>query len=133
MPSLPFFVTFIRREKRDMLSCKEALDILKKADELLSDETKWTIGAMGRTKDKVPVSVRSKNVVSFCLLGSIYKVYSNTDNIAASTAITIFNMANQTISISKWNDEPERTFPEVKEALKKAIAYGETKLKEQES
>jgi hypothetical protein len=101
------------------------VEVLKAADSLLSDESKWTKCAYSR-KANGDNALFKEDAVSFCLLGAMrYNVNLDTSYEDYINAQSVFKQANNLNAIAAWNDDYKRTFPEVKAALKKAIEYAE--------
>jgi hypothetical protein len=103
------------------------LDILKAADELLSDKSRWTQRANARDNESRECAVLVGH--SFCLNGALIRVTEDryhTGNVLLYKAAHVIRDANDIrTTISVWNDDPNRTFEEVKAALQKAIEYAE--------
>lgn len=78
-----------------------------KIKELLSGPEKWTQHTYARDKNGRDCSQWSQEAVCWCLYGAVDKCYEN--------IIEIDNkIREKVISIVDWNDDPNRTFEEVK-------------------
>lgn len=58
----------------ELFQYEQALGVIAKAKELLSDRTKWTTGAIARDADGHSVNANSKKVVCWCSLGAVAHV-----------------------------------------------------------
>jgi hypothetical protein len=104
------------------------VEFLKAADKLLSDESKWTRRAYARDKGHHECRIKDDNAYSFCILGAMWKqdpYGEDYDN--AVTAVSYFAVANgiENNQIPQWNDDPKRSFKDVKAAYRNAIEYAE--------
>lgn len=81
-----------------------------KIKELLSDESKWTKGAIARDKDGVQTWSGSPNAYQWCLVGAIHKCYSNSSHIEQILA-NYFKGS----SIAVFNDNA--TFAEIRKVI----------------
>lgn len=88
-----------------------------KAHELLDSPEKWTQGTIARNAHDDPCSEDSDDAVSWCLSGAIWRIYgplglatSNLNDVFAAIHVKVPN-------IPDWNDQPERTFEEVRTLL----------------
>ncbi len=95
-----------------------------KVSELLMDDSKWCQGAYAIDAKGNAVGEDSDDVCRWCLMGAIYKCYcywstsgiqQDIHDIAKKMASIIGNY-----SFIEWNDDPKRTFAEVREAILKA-------------
>jgi hypothetical protein len=84
-----------------------------KVKDLLSSPEKWTQQAYAKTKHGIATSSSDPDAFCFCLLGAVHKCYS----------IDEIGYINQKIqrniegAIAEWNDDPTRTFEEVKQLV----------------
>ncbi|MFI5404981.1 MAG: hypothetical protein ACHQ1D_00560 [Nitrososphaerales archaeon] len=83
-----------------------------KIKELLKNRWKWTKGAFARTWYGTKTEYYSSNASRFCLLGALLKCY-NFDFEEPGTKIELKIGG----TISEWNDNPDRTFAEVKQLV----------------
>lgn len=88
-----------------------------KIKELFSNESKWCQRCYARDKNGLRAYPRSNKAVCWCLLGAIKKCYLendfNTIKIMIKTKIKI----SSNDSVALWNDDPKRTFKEVKQLV----------------
>jgi hypothetical protein len=97
-----------------------------KAKDILSDSSKWTQGVMARNKRGDPTWPEYKNAVAWCLYGALIRAYGlgegQDEALAVRRAISsICNGFDSTYgSIECWNDDPGRTFDDVKRVLEEA-------------
>jgi hypothetical protein len=97
-----------------------------KVKDILSDASMWTQGACARDKADRQCSVLSDAAVRFCLRGAAARVYSGQALDAAMEAIARaigfdgdwYDGIDREIEI--WNDNPDRTFEEVRQVIEKA-------------
>lgn len=90
-----------------------------KIKDLLSDESKWTQGALD-INDK-PITGSSSQASCWCLLEAANRCYQDAWEkfyVLQEIYKELRNIKTQT-SIAEWNDAPERTFGEVKELVEK--------------
>jgi hypothetical protein len=106
---------------------QKPVDILKAVDELLSDKSRWTQRANARDNERRECAVLQGH--SFCLNGALIRVTEDRYNAGVGPLIEAakaFVDANDIRGvIAQWNDDPNRTFEEVKAAIQKAIEYAE--------
>ena len=81
-----------------------------KAQDILTDESKWCKNYLGMTPDGLGVRECHPKAVSFCLIGAIFKAYH------CNSVYVVDRVRNHlgTSSVAKWNNEPERTFAQVR-------------------
>ena len=92
-----------------------------KVSELLTDENKWCQQAFAMDKYGDAVSSRDVDACKWCLSGALMKCYS----IEAPVDQTEYMLHHRKLmevvgDLIDWNDAPERTFAEVREAILKA-------------
>lgn len=90
-----------------------------KPSELLDSPEKWTKGAWGRCKDGSACDCRDERATCWCIIGAIYKCFSNEARIEK-----LLKEMRDSLNLSEhplmwWNDNPERTYEEVIDLLKK--------------
>jgi len=85
-----------------------------KIRELLSDESKWTKGVVARDKLGIALGPRNEKAVCWCLLGAAVRCYDYSPQY--SEVIWKIRKALGLVKplTSEWNDDPARTFAEVK-------------------
>jgi hypothetical protein len=94
-----------------------------KAKDVLSEPSRWTQGACGRDKLGRPCSPLSENAVQYCIVGALMRAYSRElHNAVYDRAIKaiVDIYGEEPISMVYWNDEPGRTFADVKKVLETA-------------
>jgi hypothetical protein len=97
-----------------------------KAKDLLTDESKWTQGAAARNKRGRRCDVFSDAAVRFCLCGAAVRVYSGTElygalfKIARAIGLDDEDYKDLDRAIAAWNDDPNRTFEDVRKVLEAA-------------
>jgi hypothetical protein len=97
-----------------------------KAKDILSDSSRWTQGVMARNRRGNPTGPEYKNAVAWCLVGALIRAYGIgkvlDESLAVRRAIrSICGSFDDTYgSIEGWNDDPCRTFADVKRVLEEA-------------
>jgi hypothetical protein len=115
---------------------------LRALDALFSDETRWTKNAFSRDGEGFVVLSTARYAACWCLHGACTRVASDAltvegtidQSIAKSNAVItrrtpmisalarVLNpSASPSFTISRWNDEPGRTFAHVKATIARAI------------
>jgi len=111
---------------------KTTLQILKDADALLSDESKWVKGDYAHTETGKPCLVEDGS--RFCISGAFMKI-------AGRGAVTfVHQQARESVNsiainrgfrhVAEFNDHRKTTFADVKAVFAKAIASEEAKAGE---
>jgi hypothetical protein len=110
----------------------EALRVLRKVRDLLSDRSKWVAGALARTEDGQDVQPHSSRAVKFCAAGAINKVahqefshhFSGDVELAAvrilERALSGRGFASRRQEIPHVNDGPNG-YERIMEGLAKAV------------
>lgn len=85
-----------------------------KIRELLTDESKWTKGTYGRDRQGNPVPYYSQKATAFCLSAAIFRCYPQQNK-----GTKLYRKIQKILGIGRksipgWNDDPARTFAEVK-------------------
>lgn len=84
-----------------------------KVQDILTDESKWTKGALARDINGFEVDdVRSEKAVKFCLFGAIDRALGKTFSDSMAIDYQICKKLGKDSVL--WNDAPERTFAEVR-------------------
>lgn len=91
-----------------------------KPSDLLKDESCWTQVCMGRDSTGRETPCRGENAVSWCIFGLVMRAYSG-DSEGADEAWEKIKRHVGSDPIT-WNDDPSRTWTEVRDAL---LAVGE--------
>lgn len=90
-----------------------------KPSELLSDESKWTQKCSSRDKQGFLVSPKYSTACMWCLTGALYKCA--VDFVAYNQTVCQLKAVLPGVgSIPAWNDNPNRTFAEVRAKLLEA-------------
>lgn len=85
-----------------------------KPSEVLTDESKWIKGQFGRDANGYPVSISEvSEAVCFCSRGAIR--YALGAEKAPAFGLALKVIVGQ--PVINWNDDPERTFEDVRAAL----------------
>lgn len=87
-----------------------------KIRELLSSPDKWTQGVFARNSSGYRTYELDQDACSFCLMGALYRCYIDTED----DGLLVRSKLGQAIednTITGWNDDPKRTFAEVKELV----------------
>ena len=85
-----------------------------KAHEILSDESKWTKGAMARNSDDDECCETGAIACKWCILGAVFVAYPlPTNRQAAIDALT--NKLG--LPVYPWNDDETTTFNDVRNLL----------------
>lgn len=121
---------------------KTVLEVLQGALKLLRAKTRWTQGAMGKSKQAIgyqtfnEIEVCTEPAVCFCAMGALHKANdcvsstSTVDEAASALAAqipkrdrSVFGYGALTGSnVINWNDNPRRTHAQVVALFRKAIA-----------
>ena len=83
----------------------------------------WTQGDDAIDEKGKPVPPRSPEACSWCAIGAISAAmgdYSKNEHRLARDAIT-HTMGLRAYSLAEWNDDPKRTFAEVRAAFEKTL------------
>jgi hypothetical protein len=94
-----------------------------KAKDLLSDKSRWTQGALARDRAGRECTPESPDAESFCVVGALCRVYANDvelNEAIDSVNLIISSMIGYADEIEEWNDDPARTFDDVRQVLEKA-------------
>ena len=86
-----------------------------KVKDLLTDESKWTQGAFARNSEGYSVHINSCFASCWCLLGAIELCYPSTYPGVANAVVDAVGGCD----IHRWNDDPKRTFAEVRELIER--------------
>lgn len=92
--------------------------------DLLSDETKWTKEAYARDASGNRIDRYSPDATCWCLHGALDRIATpnGVDKLYSATAFLIKILQEKgfpnSISLSKYNDLPERTFEDIRNLLK---------------
>jgi len=81
-----------------------------KVRELLSDETKWTRGALARNAQGIRVAPDASDATAWCVIGALRRCYGRDPTDAYDRLLQAVGYE----SVLFWNDEPIRGFTEVK-------------------
>lgn len=90
-----------------------------KAHELLDSPEKWTQGARAKDEHDAHVEARSPVATKWCCLGAIEKVSRSKKRFEAAR-LKLLAVLGAWEFVSVFNDDPARTFEEVRAALLKA-------------
>jgi hypothetical protein len=80
-----------------------------KVRELLSDESKWTRRRFAATTQGTPCLPRDRRAAQWCLYGAIERCYG-----VHGAEVTCRLIQHLQASLADWNDDPARTFADVK-------------------
>lgn len=85
-----------------------------KMHELFTGPEKWTQGTYARTRTGLSIGPECENAVCWCIEGALHRCYPN-----AIDAVPILHRLNNRVvaDIHVWNDDPTRTFAEVRALL----------------
>lgn len=88
--------------------------------QLFHHKDRWTKRTRARDIDGYACEAESPSAVAFCLLGGLNKCYQN--NVEWFAALRKLQQAIEPpgMTVVEWNDDPDRTFEEVSELIKKA-------------
>ena len=90
-----------------------------KAYELLKNNSAWCQHALAKTKTGKRTSPHSKTATSWCLMGAVEKCYGRAYSLHKEAALEAIRNHLGIWDCAMWNDEPHRTFKEVRALLKK--------------
>jgi hypothetical protein len=95
-----------------------------KVKDLLRDEQRWTQGALARDYCGRECMPGSPDAEAWCLVGAIFRVYHEgseiNEAIDAVTRLIVGYRIDGIDEVEEWNDDPGRTFAEVKAVIEKA-------------
>ena len=83
-----------------------------KIKELFSDSSKWTKGACAKTKHYTACLPTNPSAVCWCLAGALRKCYGESGESMSKIRLRILRSLGADYIV--WNDDPTRTFEEVK-------------------
>lgn len=109
----------------------QLLNDLRALDALFSDESKWTKGTYARDARGAQVFPGSDNAVCWCLAGGRLTVSRGDMKRDQALAVALCDALPQGTSTSTyihWQDDPCRTFDEIKAIIAKAIATEEGRV-----
>lgn len=98
------------------------VDILKKAREIISDESRWTQGAYARTGKGRLIGPHCRGAVCFCSVGAIFKASGLDWGYLPSRIVSAFGFDDEG-KIALFNDK--NTHGSVLKMFDKAIARAE--------
>ena len=88
----------------------------KKIRELLTDESKWTKWTSARNKFDRATRPQDPDAICWCLVGAFNKCYPGynleRESVSEKLSDAVFSRFHK--FINQWNDDPARTFAEVK-------------------
>jgi len=108
---------------------KTPLQILRDARELLSDEKRWTQGALGRDENGVLLCAdQLDRAQCYCAFGGLLAAGDDatTGDFRALPLLIDAIDLQPDAGIGDWNDAPDRTHADVLTAFDRAIALAET-------
>lgn len=91
-----------------------------KVKDLLSSSDKWCQGFEAKTIDGHPVSPHVDEAARWCIVGAISKCYGDDTPEYYAAREKFAEVIHDVQPISVWNDEPGRTFTEVRKKVLKA-------------
>ncbi|TXH42677.1 MAG: hypothetical protein E6Q97_35280 [Desulfurellales bacterium] len=94
-----------------------------KVSELLDSPDKWCQHAYAKNIEGAPVSSYASGACSWCLIGAINTCYPLLVDPDRQEHDMVMDRLKEVIGITNvatWNDDPSRTFEEVREAVLKA-------------
>jgi hypothetical protein len=97
------------------------LSILKRANEILSDESKWTQGSMAKDIDHDAINIYDPAACRFCIVGSLYRAAYELKLRTSDADMAASRLSDRT-SHGLTNINDRGTFKEVKELLTSCIA-----------
>lgn len=104
---------------------RTALAILQAARKLLSKEERWTRGGLARDSDGVIVEPQAKEAVCWCAMGAVHKQRGPSRSEAAAER-RLFETMPETYRnggyLGQYNDDPNRTHPDLLAWIDRAIA-----------
>jgi len=97
-------------------------DVLERAADLIEPEGAWTRGAAARDGSYDPTSFDNREAICWCMMGAISKVAGGVRPMSdiAGQARDQLRKAIDTPWITDFNDNEDRTQPEVVAALRRA-------------
>jgi hypothetical protein len=92
-----------------------------KMREILNSEKRWTQGAVARDEFGRITYWNSASAVQFCVLGALWNCYSPERDIKAWRMAwqRIEAELGRDVNLDEWNDNPNRTFGDIKALLEK--------------
>jgi hypothetical protein len=106
------------------------LEIYQKMDALFDSKEKWSKGAAARNINGRPVPSLSSEAISFCLIGAMDHIVEKETGSFNHFADRYYEKMKPRIkealgigSVAMWNDDPRRTFTEIKDFIRDMINY----------
>ncbi len=109
------------------------LEVLRRMDALLDSPEKWTRFTYAADSDSCLVPPSSPAAVCWCLRGLVRRFtidYKHTEFLILKALEPQIGWTRNGSEIARWQDAPERTFPEIKAALARAIKLAEEQAHE---
>jgi hypothetical protein len=98
-----------------------------KAKDLLSDPSRWTQRASARDRLGNSCSSLSPRAVKFCIIGAMARAYlpgdgdiEKAERRIREAMVELGWECGEIMALGTWNDDPSRTFDDVKRVLEKA-------------
>jgi hypothetical protein len=98
-----------------------------KAKELLDDASKWTQGVLARDSESRGCYPVSPEAMSWCVVGALCRIYEDERklldaiHLVGKAIADLYDYNQLTVDeIEDWNDDPERTFDDVRKVLETA-------------
>jgi hypothetical protein len=106
------------------------LEVYQKLDALFDSVDKWCQEASAKDINGKPVSANSSEAVSFCLIGAMDHIVEKETGSFNHFADRYYETMKPRIkkvmgigSVAMWNDNPSRTFTEIKDFIRDMINY----------
>jgi hypothetical protein len=85
-------------------------------DDLLSSKDRWTKGVWARDDSGHEINFESPDATCWCLTGALAKCTGGTPT-GYHDVLPCIQCILNVLSVSSWNDDPQRTFADVKRLL----------------
>jgi hypothetical protein len=101
---------------------KSVNELIQQLDDFFSDESRWTQNAFARRSDGLKTNYNDPHACKWCLFGGAAKIFNTTTEVEELPKV--LNAIDEKIGrpgIAQWNDNPKRTFADLKNLFKELI------------
>lgn len=95
-------------------------DVLLATEAMFQKEGAWTQGIAARDADGYAIAATDARAVCWCLRGGLVKVAGGNNRLLDSAMSAL--KVDIRSGLATWNDQPQRTVDEVRQALRQAAA-----------
>lgn len=87
-----------------------------KIKDLLTDESKWVQQTYALDEVGNNVYSNNPNATRWCLVGALYRCYGDSSTVLSVIYRKVYTAIGNQL-ISEWNDDPDRTFADIKHLI----------------